>query len=300
MQKLNIADVEKFAKYYKKLNMVGGGSKQQRDIYSFKINDYSSRLTQAGIDVNKIAKIIQSGGDWDATLQELDRMKADILAQMVEPADVSADTNQQIDRVGTAITGAVDTISQFNTSTENLIRLHADKLAEVEAEFARQLAAVNARSDANTETAARQLQELGARSAAELTALQQRLDVAEAGGEERAHELTQLLEAARQENITTMDNMQRWATNTLNGMKESYVALSRRYGELANNVIRLRDLPPLALRANLDALQQTIERGMQAAQAGRVAPPAGRVDAAAAAGEPQAGNLGGGGRRRRY
>ena len=292
MQKLNIADVEKFAKYYKKLNMVGGGSKQQRDIYSFKINEYSSRLTQAGIDVNKIAKIIQSGGDWAETLRQLETIKEQAMAQMMPPADVSADTTQQIDRVGTAITGAVDTISQFNTSTEDLIRLHAVKLAEVEAEFARQLLDANTTSGAAARAAAQQLQELQARSAAELTALEQQLVAANVGGQEEVRVLTQQLEAARQENITTMDNMQRWATDTLNGMKESYVALSRRYGELANNVTRLRDLPPEALRANLDALQQTIQYGMQAAQAGRVAPPA------VAAAAPQAAQPGG--RRRRY
>ena len=278
MQKLNIADVEKFAKYYKKLNMVGGSSKQQRDIYAYKINDYSTRLTHAGFDVNKIAKIIQSGGSTLAEiLAELNRTKEEVHNTMVAPADVSVPTTREIARIGENIAGVSGTIDTLKTQTEELIHLHTQKLAQVRAEFDAQLAAANADREQALAAAARELQQLQAQSAADIARLRQDLEAAGLQGDAQVQALQDRLNAAQTENTQTVDEIKQWAIEALNEMRAPYTELSEKYTTLATAVAGLRDLPPDALQANLAALQETIRRGTAAAQQG-----------------------GGGGRRRRY
>jgi hypothetical protein len=76
---INFDDVKKLTKYHIKLaNMTGGAkSEEKRKVYNYKLNDYSRRLSNSGVDVAAVRQIIQSGGD---PLDQLRRLHVDARA----------------------------------------------------------------------------------------------------------------------------------------------------------------------------------------------------------------------------
>ena len=60
---LNLEDIQKFTKYYLKINShVGGGDASKTGVYNQKLNEYSDKLKQSGVDTMALTKIIQEGG----------------------------------------------------------------------------------------------------------------------------------------------------------------------------------------------------------------------------------------------
>lgn len=110
---LNIDDIQKFTKYYTRLNnLVGGGSSgsEKRAVYEDKLSEYTQKLNRSGVNVAEIESILQSGGN---PLEKLNNLKDQINNQLallnktqVAPGDV------------TQITTAVETAKTNHDATK--------------------------------------------------------------------------------------------------------------------------------------------------------------------------------------
>ena len=59
---VNYNDMHKFTKYYTKLNNLNDSNRNKVSLYEEKLNEYTSKLQQGGVNIQQVAETIQQGG----------------------------------------------------------------------------------------------------------------------------------------------------------------------------------------------------------------------------------------------
>lgn len=80
---INVQNVIKLSKYQSKLATLTGGSSEKRNVYKYKINEYSDKLASNGVNVDRLKRLMQKGGvRVDDLLAELNRQKDEVIASI--------------------------------------------------------------------------------------------------------------------------------------------------------------------------------------------------------------------------
>lgn len=119
---LNLEDVQKFTKYYIKLNSLSdGGDKMKQKVYDQKLNEYMDKLKKSGADTNQIIRIIQSGGN---PLQELQKQvrKVDVEINSLSNAVGVDSINNVVQEKGSILEKVKEQNTNLKTNYETYVK----------------------------------------------------------------------------------------------------------------------------------------------------------------------------------